>query len=249
MEKLLKFALLFFAATSLFCLSNMTSTARADAAPKIKIVLAGDSTINDKQGWGPGFKACLDTDKVECTNMALNGRSSRSFRAEGAWAKCLALKPDFILIQFGHNDEPGKGPDRETDPETTYRANMNRYVDEARAAGIKPILVTSLSRRTWGDDGKIHSSLIPYVNVVKDIARKKGVPLIDLHQLSIALYEKIGKAECETMSPVVAGKIDNTHLNAKGGKVIGGIVATALADTVPALKPLIHTLAATAPSN
>ena len=52
-----------------------------------------------------------------------------------------------MLIQFGHNDQPGKGPERETSPETTFREYMSRYVDEARWAGSKPVLVTSLTRR------------------------------------------------------------------------------------------------------
>ena len=81
-------------------------------------------------------------------NLALNGRSSKSFRDEGAWAKVMAEKPNFVLIQFGHNDVAGKGPERETDPATSYRANLERYVEEVRAAGATPVLVTSIVRRT-----------------------------------------------------------------------------------------------------
>jgi pectinesterase len=214
--------------------------------PKIHIVLVGDSTVAVQAGWGNGFIANL-SDRAEVTNMARNGRSSKSFINEGWWKKSLALKPDYVLIQFGHNDQK---PDeaRKTDPETTYRQYMTRYVDEARAAGIKPILVTSVSRRQWGPDGKIHSTLQPYVNVVKEIAAEKNVPLIDLHTLSIALYEKLGKAEVETMSPskpatapsddpAEKGKnvFDGTHFNAKGSQVIGRIVAGELAKVVPEL--------------
>jgi lysophospholipase L1-like esterase len=82
--------------------------------------------------------------------MARGGRSSKSFIAEGLWKKCLDLKPDYVLIQFGHNDQPGHGADRETDPNTTYRQFMTQYVDDARAAGIKPVLITPMSRRQWG---------------------------------------------------------------------------------------------------
>ena len=76
--------------------------------PKIRIVLVGDSTVNDGGGWGYGFKQFL-TGNVQCINTAANGRSSKSFMAEGRWTKALALKGDYYLIQFGHNDEPGKG--------------------------------------------------------------------------------------------------------------------------------------------
>src|ERR1700712_3205846 len=99
-----------------------------------KIVLVGDSTVNDQGGWGTGFRASFGSN-VQVVNLALNGRSSKSFLDEGAWAPALAAKPDYILIQFGHNDGPGKGADRETTPETTYRENILRYVDEARAIG------------------------------------------------------------------------------------------------------------------
>src|SRR3979411_1426386 len=89
------------------------------------------------------------------STLAKNGRSSKSFRDEGLWAPALAAKPNYILIQFGHNDVAGKGPDRETDPATTYRENISRYVDEARGAGAEPVLVTSIVRRNFTLDGKI----------------------------------------------------------------------------------------------
>lgn len=208
-------------------------------AAKVRMILAGDSTVTDGSGWGRGFAHSLNSN-VELTNLARNGRSSKSYIAEGLWKKCLDEKPDYVLIQFGHNDQPGKGPDRETDPETTYRQYMNEYVDEARAAGIKPVLVTSLSRREWGDDGKIHSRLDPNVKVVKEIAAEKHVPLIDLHARSIELYEKIGKEACDELSPKKNdGTIDNTHLNDKGSETIGPIVAAELKKAVPELAPCV----------
>src|SRR5213594_3619893 len=93
------------------------------AAQPIKIVLVGDSTVNDEGGWGTGFRASFGP-PIECINLAKNGRSSKSFRDEGLWTPALDAKPNYVLIQFGHNDNPGKGPERETDPETTYRGNL-----------------------------------------------------------------------------------------------------------------------------
>ena len=211
-------------------------------AKKIKIILVGDSTVTDKAGWGAGFKQYL-TDQAECINTSAGGRSSKSFLAEGRWQKALDLKGDYYLIQFGHNDEPGKGPDRETDPNTTYTQNMTRYVDEARAIGAKPILVTSLVRRAWdkSGNGKINSSLVPYVEAVKKIAAEKNVPLVDLHALSQALCEKLGQAECDKLSPVNASnRVDNTHLNAKGSVVFAGLVVKALTQAIPELAPCFH---------
>jgi pectinesterase len=204
----------------------------------VRIVLAGDSTVTDKAGWGVGFARCLSP-QAECLNLARGGRSSKSFIAEGLWKKCLDARPDYILIQFGHNDQPGHPGDRQTDPNTTYRQYMTQYVDDARAAGIKPILVTSISRRQWGWDGKIHSSLLPYVEVVKQIAGEKGVPLIDLHARSIEVYEKLGKKKCYEFSPRKGDGYDNTHLNAKGSDIFGPIVAEELVKAVPELAPFV----------
>jgi pectinesterase len=223
--------------------------AHTPAAPPpntIRIVLVGDSTVTDGSGWGFGFKQYLGPGAA-CVNTAANGRSSRSFIDEGRWRDALAVRGDYYLIQFGHNDEPGKGPERETDPDTTYREFMSDYIREARAAGAVPVLVTSLSRRQWGDDGRIHSTLGPYVDVVKEIAAAENVPLIDLHARSIALYEQLGREGCDELSPMdkkEPNKIDNTHLNAKGSQVIGAIVAEELAHVEPKLAPHIQAPAA-----
>ena len=128
----------------------------------VHLVLVGDSTATDELGWGTGFKQFVN-ERATVTNTAKNGRSSKSFIAEGHWTRALALNGDYYLIQFGHNDQPGKGPDRETDPATTFTQNMARYVDEVRALGAKPILVTSLTRRNFdpAHPDRIHSTLGP----------------------------------------------------------------------------------------
>ena len=209
------------------------------AADKTLIVLVGDSTVTDGSGWGRGFKQLL-SDRCECTNTAANGRSSKSFINEGRWTKALEAKGDYYLIQFGHNDEPGKGPDRETDPATTYTENMSRYVDEARAIGAKPILVTSLVRRSWdkSGNGKINSSLVPYVEAVKKLAAEKHVPVIELHASSKMLCEEWGKEKCIEFSPVKGtNEIDNTHLNSTGSVIFGRLVVEELVRVAPELKP------------
>ena len=203
---------------------------------RLRIVLAGDSTVTDKAGWGAGFADCLNGDAAICINLAKGGRSSKSFRDEGQWRTVLASKPDYILIQFGHNDMSGKGPERETDPPTTYHENMRRFVVDARAAGAKPILVTSMTRRHF-KDGKINSDLFPYVDEVKKLAAEMNAPVIDLHAKSIGLFEKIGLEGCTALSPVdpKTGGVDGTHLNAKGGEVIGKLVAGEFSKIEPSL--------------
>jgi pectinesterase len=246
MKRLLQFRLLCLLAALLPALHVTAAAGR-----KVRIVLAGDSTVTDKAGWGTGFAKCL-SDDVDLINLSRGGRNSRSFIAEGSWKRVLDLKPDYVLIQFGHNDQPGHGPDRETDPQTTYRRCMTQYVDDARAAGIKPILVTSLSRRQWGADGRIHSTLQPNADVVKQIAAEKHVPLIELRARSIELYERLGRDAVNKLSPkktprqdkaeqatTPADALDGTHLNARGSDVVGPIVADELRKAVPDLAPYI----------
>ena len=209
------------------------------AAP-IKIVLVGDSTVTDSAGWGLGFAQFL-TDGATVINTARGGRSSMSFIKEGSWEKALALKGDYYLIQFGHNDEPGKPGRSTTLPE--YRGYMERYVDETRAAGAIPILVTSLVRRQFKDPAdphKITSSLIEHVDTVRAIAREKKVPLVELHDRSLALCEKIGRDGCYVFSPKKEGGYDGTHLNSEGYVMFGRIVAEELRRVVPALAPFVR---------
>lgn len=200
-----------------------------------RIVLVGDSTVTDDGGWGLGFKYRLLPD-VECINAAASGRSSRSYRSEGKWEAALAHKPDFVLIQFGHNDQPGKGAERETDPATTYRDFLLQYVREAGKAGARPVLVTSMTRRRFGPDGKIKSDLIPYVEAVKKVAAEERVPILDLHALSINLCNELGQKACDTtLAPLHKGEVDGTHLSARGGEIIGALVARELAKIMPEL--------------
>lgn len=162
-------------------------------------------------------------------NLSRGGRSSQSFRDEGRWQKTLDLRPDSVLIQFGHNDQPGHGPERETDAATTYRHNIARYVEEARAAGITPILVTPMTRREFDTAGKIRSSLAPYADAVIGVAREKKVPLVDLHARWRAFFEKTGAEPSKVLAPVKAtGVSDGTHLNARGSAAIAPLVVDEL---------------------
>ena len=129
------------------------------AETRTRVALAGDSTVTDKAGWGAAFAKLLGPN-AECLNFAAGGQSSKSFRDTGNWKKVLDSKPAYILIQFGHNDMPGKGPKRETDPATTFPQNLTRFIEEARSIGAKPILVTSLARRVFDQD-KIRGELKP----------------------------------------------------------------------------------------
>jgi pectinesterase len=225
--------------TTLAALSAEPRVARA-AQSTIRIVLVGDSTVTDDSGWGAGFKQLIGSG-AEVVNLAANGRSSKSFIDEGRWTEALAKRGQYYLIQFGHNDEPGKGPERETDPKTTYRANMARYVDEARGVGGKPVLITSLVRRLYNENGTIRTTQTPYVEALRALAKEKNVPLIDLHAVSLADAEQAGDDVWADLSPRDdKGQVDRTHLNAKGSEVVGRMVADALRQVVPELSPFLR---------
>jgi pectinesterase len=222
-------------------IANVSATFGGEAASgnsRVKIVLVGDSTVTEKSGWGLGFKAFVKDD-AECINTAMGGRSSQSFMDEGRWTNALALHGDYYLIQFGHNNEPGK-PGRSTDM-PTFVQNMTAYVDDARAAGAVPILVTPLTRRQWdkANHGKIKSSLQPYADEVKKIATEKKVPLLDLHTRSIELCEMMGKEGCKTFSPLKTvdgtNTLDGTHLNAEGSYLFSRLVVDEIRKAAPAL--------------
>lgn len=204
------------------------------AAP-VRIVLVGDSTVNDEGGWGTGFRDSLQPSKALVLNHALNGRSSKSFRDEGHWQPALDEKPDYVLIQFGHNDQPGKGAARETDPETTYRANLKRYVEESRSAGAKPVLVTSIVRRNFDADGRIvRDPLSGYAAAVRALGAEMNVPVMDLYERTRQQCETLGPLRAERLNAVDKnGKPDRTHLGPRGRDEVGQLAAAEFARAVP----------------
>jgi lysophospholipase L1-like esterase len=220
--------------------------AGADDAPRVKpvrIALIGDSTVAsyskppadrpDLAGWGQVFGE-LFTDKVEVLNHALSGRSSRSFLREGRWKPVLEARPDYVFIQFGHNDQPGKG-DRSTDPDKDFQDNLRQYIKEARAAGIKPVLVTPVARRTF-KDGKPITTLQPYADAMKKVGKETGTPVVDLHAASFDLFARLGD---EGSADLSASKSDRTHFSRKGARAMARLVADALPQAVPDLKDLL----------
>jgi lysophospholipase L1-like esterase len=227
---MLRHSLLFL----VFCLV----TAQAADAVKTRVALAGDSTVTDRAGWGAAFAKLLSPD-AECLNFAGGGQSSKSFRDSGNWKKVIDSKPAFVLIQFGHNDMPGKGPNRETDPATTYRQNLIRYIAEARAIGAQPIIVTSLTRRIFSGD-KIRGELKPWADAATKVAAEREVPLVDLFTRSVELHNKLGPVESAVFNPPSkTGGTDGSHLNEHGAKVIAGIIAEELRKVAPDLAKLL----------
>lgn len=253
----------------LFVAAAPVPPAQAPEAPKriapSKIILVGDSTTQVGSGWGGSFCAYHVTSFMACVNLGRGGRSSGSYRAEGSWDVALAemrtpgYRNVWVLIQFGHNDQPGK-PGRSTDLATEFPANLARYVDEARAVGAKPVLVTPLSRRTF-KKGRLDNDLAPWAAAVRKVAAEKGVPVLDLNAESAAAIEAMGQAAADRLAQVPPGAepakapkasetaiqpmaqphpaFDRTHLGTEGANYFSAMVARELAAAIPDMRPLL----------
>ena len=173
-----------------------------------KIVLVGDSTTAVQGGWGPAFCARHVTSFLTCTNLARGGRSTYNYRAEGSWALAEAemrtpgYARTWVLVQFGHNDQPGK-PGRSTELQREFPDNLRRYVREIRAAGAQPVLLTPLTRRQFAD-GVLIDDLAPWAEAVRAVARELEVPLVDLHARSRAVVQALGPVAAMPLAQAAA---------------------------------------------
>lgn len=241
--------------TTLFALAALACAAHAGAAnlPPIRVILVGDSTIATGNGYGDALCARFRPD-VTCINLAANGRSSSSFRSEGRWNHVEALLRDkgkfsasYVLVQFGHNDQPGKK--HATDLVTEFPANMARYAAKVRELGGTPVLVTPLTRRTF-QGPNLHDNLGPWAAATRQAAAREHVALLDLNADSAEAVQKMGHLEADTLAmepppdPNQAdskkkSKFDWTHLGPKGARYFSGMVAGELATAVPGIAPYL----------
>lgn len=219
-------------------LSIFMTGAGAVTAKPLRVILVGDSTMASSTGYGDALCARL-TPETACINLARGGRSSGSFRAEGRWDEVQSLlraggdfKATYVLIQFGHNDQPGK-PGRSTDYVREFPANMQRYVEETRAAGGIPVLVTPLTRRSFR--GKwVHDDLAPWSAAVRQVARAAQAPLADLNALSMADVQAMGPQQANALARAGAN-FDHTHVGPAGAGHYADMMAAELRRRVPAI--------------
>ena len=267
----MKFRLLFgsFIMTACILTSVVQQSAHAATPQSVRIILVGDSTMATRTGYGDALCSLFQPD-VKCVNLAKGGRSSMSFSAEGLWNNVMKLLLDpasptktYVLIQFGHNDQPGK-PGRSTDLATEFPVNIARYVDEVKSLGGVPVLVTPLTRRTF-KGGVLHNDLIPWADVTRQAAKDKSVPLLDLNVNSAAAVALMGTTEADTLAEeppppfpayaaaliadlasternvapgtvsVAKSRFDYTHLGAKGAALFSKMVVRELVLAVPSL--------------
>lgn len=229
---------------------------------QIRLLTIGDSTMADydlvknseekeKRGWGQMLPLFFN-DNVKVENAARNGRSTKSFYFE-LWDTQLreSLKPgDYVIIQFGHNDEKNNGKDtsekdkkeRGTAPWSQYVKYLTKYVEESRAKGAIPVLATPVVRRMFNEDGKTlaekgkhnlveyadvkNDSILNYVLAMKSVARNLSVPLIDMTALTEQLVTEYGPQKSKER---IYCEEDNTHLRTLGAILFAELFAKDLA--------------------
>jgi lysophospholipase L1-like esterase len=202
------------------------------------IFLAGDSTVTDQgsepaASWGQMLPALFGPD-VAVANHAESGETLKSFVTELRLDKLLSLiKPgDWLFIQFGHNDQKANWPQTYADAEIGYPAWLRTYIAEARRHGAHPVLVTSPERRNY-DGARVRRTLAAYGAAARKVAHEENVPLIDLQERTVALYEALGETRAATLFN--EGGRDRTHHDNAGAWFLARAVAAEIATQMPAL--------------
>ena len=228
-------------------------TVPPQARTKPVIFVVGDSTSSAYQhserpraGWGQALPLLLGP-QADVFDYAWSGASSKSFADAGLLDEVVALlQPgDYLLISFGHNDEKVEDPARGTDPQTTFKEYLQKYIDGAAGRGTKAVLVTPVERRRFSALGVAQDSHGAYPQAVRELAAATGTPLVDLTASSKDLWQKLGaegtKSHFLYASPgqypqYPQGVTDNTHFQAEGALAVARLVASELRtqQTLPA---------------
>lgn len=210
-------------------------------APPPHLHLVGDSTMankpvdtpNPEHGWGQLLPQFFQ-DPSMVVNHAVNGRSTKSFLDEGRWQQVVdALQPgDWVIIQFGHNDEKTEDPKRYAAPHGAYQENLRRFVRDVRAKGANPVLATPTVRRSWDGAGHLCDTHGEYPEAMREVATQEKVPLLELNTLTAALVAGHGVEGSKKLFlwiPAGAyqrkpeGWKDDTHFSAYGAERVAAL--------------------------
>ncbi|PMC38692.1 rhamnogalacturonan acetylesterase [Bacillus sp. UMB0899] len=223
----------------------------------IHVYLIGDSTVSTykpnaapKMGWGQKLNEFFH-DSVVVHNLSVPGRSSKSFYEEGRFniVNKQLRQGDYLLIQFGHNDAKKADEKRHTDPYTTYKVYLKKYIDAAKEKGVTPILVTPVERRNFSVNGAIIDSHGDYPLAMKQLAAEENVDLIDLTTMSKKLFNEIGPENTKKLflwlepgehDHFPEGKKDNTHLQEQGANKIASLVVKGLIEINSPLQQYVN---------
>ena len=216
------------------------------------VYLAGDSTMVDQDkepwaAWGQMLPVFFGP-RIAIANNAESGETIKSFLGERRLAKIESTwrSGDYLLIQFAHNDQkPGSG--FVSIPE--YKDIMRRYIADARAKGVTPILVTAMNRRKFDADGRIVQTLGDYPQATRDIAAEQHLGLIDLNALSKTIFEALGDSgtlkafvhyPANTFPDQPQELKDDTHFNSYGAYLLASAIVQSIRDQHLPLAPFLR---------
>lgn len=215
----------------------------------MKIFLAGDSTMqyNDyttypQVGWGQVLPLFLK-DEIIVRNFAKNGRSTKSFILENRLEeiKKEITKGDYLFIQFGHNDE--KSDERGTKPFLDYQENLKKFIKVAEDALATPILLTSIYRRHFDNEGKIKDNVhLDYPKAMIELALKENVICLDICQKTKEIIASFGDQKSKSLfmhypentyltNPKASS--DDTHLRYDGAYLFTHLIVMELIEKLP----------------
>ena len=220
----------------------------------LTIYIAGDSTAANKlpekrpeTGWGEMLQKHFDEKKVKIENHAQNGRSTKTFLAEGRWQAIVdrLQKGDYVFVQFGHNDESKEKGERYTPPED-FRKNLIRFIADVRAKKANIVLLTPVMRRKFNIAGTFVDQHPPeYPAAFRTIAKEQNVPLIDMHRKSEAVIKRYGVEGSRALflqlktgenANYPNGVEDNTHFVPKGADEMADLVVEGIKENKLSLK-------------
>lgn len=196
------------------------------------VYMAGDSTVQTYEasysplaGWGQMISKFFTSD-VKFVNKAMGGRSSKSFVTEGRLDKILNViqKGDYLFIQFGHNDAAINRDDCYTDPFTTYKEYLSKYIDGARAKEAIPVLITPAAQLNFSS-GTYFNDFQYYCYAMKQVAYEKDCAIIDLMIKCLDYYSTINYDEVFKFYMVSSNGTDYTHFTERGATELAKLVS------------------------
>ncbi len=218
----------------------------------MNIYMIGDSTMKfnnfytyPQTGWGQVLNLFCKED-VLVFDYAENGRSTKSFIDEKRFDTVInkMQKGDFLICQFGHNDEKIQDPKRYTTPFDTYTKNLKYFADEVEKKGCHIVFATSITRHQF-KDGKCINSHGDYPLAMLKFAKENNYTCIDLNTLTIDLYTKLGEEKTKSFHMIFDkniypiypdGKDDHSHLVYEGAVNIAKIFVTEILKTNDLIK-------------
>jgi lysophospholipase L1-like esterase len=161
------------------------------------IYLCGNSTVVDQSdepwaSWGQMIPRWFNENAV-ISNHAESGLTAGTFIAQNRLAKIMSTlkKGDYVICEFGHNDEKEKGPG--SGAWYHYTRNLKVFIDNVRSKGATIIFCTPTQRRHFNDDKKtIRDTHGDFPAAMKAVAERENVPVIDLHNMTREFFQALG---------------------------------------------------------